>query len=101
MNESSLFLIGVGIVSLGLVLTQTVFYRLKNAHGRVWEELGRPHIIFNNTPSHTFRWMRFLRKREYKSLDDPVLIWLSRLIICLNFSVLVWLALMFWTIIQK
>ena len=101
MNEFYLFLVGAIAVLFTLTLTQVVFSLLKSRHREKWEELGKPHVIFNNVPFQTVRWMRFLRKREYKQLDDVAIRRLSKAIIGLSLLIPVWLILMLWVVMSK
>lgn len=96
MTDFYLFLPGPFLVLLGLALTQVAFGRLRARHLSVWEKLGRPHVILNNPPSLTTRWMRYLLRRKHKSLNDPVLRWLGDMLIGINLLVVVWLFAMIW-----
>ena len=44
---------------------------LRKRHPEVWEDLGSPTLINNNTIRNGLRVQKFLLKKEYKGLNDP------------------------------
>lgn len=50
-------------------------YRLKTRHRAVWEELGEPMLIWNQTWENTRKLSRY--GPRLRSLEDPILIWLE------------------------
>ena len=56
----------------GGILLHTLFLqRLRQKYPQIWESLGRPTMVLNNTIRNSFAAQRFLRRREYESLGDP------------------------------
>lgn len=51
--------------------------RLKQQHPEKYKEMGEPHLLWNNSAKTTWTTMKFLFKREHKSLDDKTLTLLS------------------------
>lgn len=99
MTETT-FLVFFGCsVIVGLVLTQVAFSRLKSRHEEVWNELGRPNLILNNTPSNNIRWLKFLIRRDYRNVDDRLLQYVMRTIGVLSVIVLLSLLVYFWMVI--
>lgn len=65
--------IWVTLVIFGIVYTfkyRKMLAWLKGKHNQKWEELGRPAMLFGNSPESTFGTLSFLRKRDYLSLAD-------------------------------
>lgn len=54
----------------GLLFYQSILSDLKQRHRQCWEELGSPHIIFNNSLLTTKNANRFILKKEYLKLGD-------------------------------
>jgi hypothetical protein len=55
----------------GIVLHARFLRALRQRYPRVWESLGRPTMIRNNTIRNSRAAQRFLRRREYETLEDP------------------------------
>lgn len=43
---------------------------LRDRHPEVWERLGKPTLVRNNSISNIFRLRKYLRRREYIALGD-------------------------------
>ena len=61
---------------LYLVLLHLLFERLESRHASTWQALGRPEF-FNVRLETGPRVLRFLARREYLELNDPVATWLG------------------------
>lgn len=73
-TEEIVFLVlGVG-VAVGFVLHSRFLKILKTRHPDVWETLGKPSLFLNNSIKNGWAVQRFLFKKEYLSLNDPLFI---------------------------
>ena len=80
MNEAipylfSLMFIGV-LVWFGLCVK--LFNALKERHPETYENMGSPGLFRNNTLSNNISFMRFLFKKEWRTLDDKGISKLSK-----------------------
>jgi uncharacterized membrane protein YraQ (UPF0718 family) len=57
-------------VIVGLVMQHFFLQEMRSHHPDVWESLGRPTLIRNNTISNGLAVLRFLWRKEYQALDD-------------------------------
>jgi hypothetical protein len=57
---------------IGLALTWRLFTLLKAREPNAYKSLGEPRLIWNNTLSHSLKFVRFIFGRHYRSLDDEV-----------------------------
>ncbi len=73
-----LFIIHFVLGISGFVLQCIFLRRLKNDHPQVWEKLGRPTLILNNTITNGLAVFRFVQWGEYESLKDDSFIQFSR-----------------------
>ena len=71
------YLVGALLALICLVVMHFLYERLMWQHGAKWEEIGRPAFFSGLGIQTTFRVYRFLAKREYRELNDPVLTRLS------------------------
>lgn len=71
------YLVGAFLALACLVVMHFLYERLMWQHSTKWEELGRPAFFSGLGILATFRVYRFLAKREYRELNDPVLSRLS------------------------
>jgi hypothetical protein len=53
-----------------LLLIASLFRRLKASHTTVWESLGSPSLIMNNSPRNNLRVLRWLWAKGYLDLGD-------------------------------
>ena len=60
-------------VAFGLYLNHRIFNTLATRHPRKYKELGKPHLVFNNTFSNNILFLRFLFGRHWGELGDPKL----------------------------
>jgi len=67
-----LFAVSSVLVIVYLAKVHSFFDYLKDNDPKTWENLGRPHLFFNNTPVTGIRFIRFLYKKEYLALADSV-----------------------------
>jgi hypothetical protein len=58
-------------VVVGLGLMHSFLQELKSRHPNVWESLGRPSVVANNSIANSLAVLRFLWRKEYKDLGDP------------------------------
>jgi len=59
------------IIWFGMITA--LFQRLKSKHSKKYKEMGEPHLIQNNTMKTGRTTLKFLCKREHKSLNDKPL----------------------------
>jgi hypothetical protein len=55
-----------------LLLIGRLFNRLKAEHAVVYESLGRPSLFLNNSIQNNMRVLRWLLRKEFEGLTDPV-----------------------------
>lgn len=46
---------------------------LEIKHDAIWSDLGRPSLFLNNSMSNNFKFLKFLRKKSYLTLNDAEL----------------------------
>ena len=66
--------------ALGLVyllLLHLLFERLASRHASTWQDIGSPQFFSNLQLRTIFRVFRFLARRDYLELNDPVATWLA------------------------
>ena len=78
MNESIIILYlclfgahGV-LVIVYLAKAHNLLGYLRDNEPETWESLGKPHLIFNNTVFNGLKFLRFMYKKEYLTLSNPV-----------------------------
>src|SRR5688572_6328194 len=79
--QIALFCVLFAAAILWLVLVVWVFRRLRVGHPAVFEAVGKPDLIFNNTPRTNWLFLKFLYGREWQGLGDSTLsavLWLMR-----------------------
>lgn len=54
-----------------------LFSRLERSHPNKYLAMGRPSLFLRNNPLSAFATLKFLIRREHRSLDDPGLSKLS------------------------
>jgi len=65
--------LAAGVVALlYLVLLHLLFERLASHHASTWQALGRPEFFSNLRFGTGLRVLRFLARRDYLELRDPV-----------------------------
>lgn len=57
-------------VAVWFALCHWLFKRLERLHPEKYEEMGRPHLILNNTPRTMWQFIRFLFTRGRHNLQD-------------------------------
>ena len=55
----------------GFFLYRALIDRLRSRHARVWNDVGRPGLLFYGSLEGQRRFSRFVRHRRYETLDDP------------------------------
>jgi hypothetical protein len=60
-----------------LVLLHLLFERLESRHASTWQALGCPEFFSNLRFETGLRVVRFLARRDYLELNDPVATWLG------------------------
>lgn len=58
----------------GMALHGFLLRMLRLEHPTIWESLGRPSLIANNSPQNSLATLRFLFKGDYEDLDDAKLV---------------------------
>jgi hypothetical protein len=58
------------IYLVSMVLGDVLLWRLRRRHPETWETLGRPNYIFGYRIRESVTMLRFLWRREYRSLPD-------------------------------
>ena len=66
-----LFPVLAALIIWYLVQVRRVEKRLKISHPEKYSELGEPHLIWNNSIRNNFRFLGFLRDKDYLRLNDP------------------------------
>lgn len=64
-------------VFVWFALCVKLFKMLETRHPVKFNAMGRPSLVMNNNLSNNISFMRFLLKREYVELNDPVVSRLS------------------------
>jgi hypothetical protein len=55
-----------------LVMIGGLFSTLRLSHTSTWDSLGKPSLLFNNTVRNNMLVLRWLWKRGYVNLEDPI-----------------------------
>ena len=72
--SESLILTILGIsCAIGLTLGISFLLYLKHKHRSIWEELGSPSLIYNNSFKNNIAVMKYLWKKIYKKTNDITL----------------------------
>lgn len=64
---------GVILIPIYLFALQSVNKYLECMHHSLWVDLGRPHILLNNSMVNSVRVIRFLIERQFLDVNDEVL----------------------------
>lgn len=70
-EETAILMLGVG-AAVGFVLHSRFLKTLKTRHPDVLEALGGPNLFLNNSIKNGWAVQRFLHKKEYLALNDPL-----------------------------
>jgi hypothetical protein len=70
MHALVFFILVVSVV-FGLAMHSRLLRDMRSRHPGVWESLGRPTLVVNNTISNGLAVQRFLWRKEYEALGDP------------------------------
>jgi hypothetical protein len=70
MHALVFFILMIAVV-VSLALHHHFLREMRERHPEVWESLGRPTLVLNNTGSNCFAIPRFLWRKDYEVLDDP------------------------------
>jgi len=93
------FAVMFGTTVAWLVLLHLVLRRVERAHPDVYDSMGRPNVIMNNTPRNNGPALRFVLDRRYRTLEDPVLNRLgdlARLAFFASTTLMIVVVLLFW-----
>lgn len=78
MNENfvfgSLFCIAFLLFVIGIFYNQKLINILKTRHVKLWQSLGSPSLILNNSLDNNKQIWKFLRTKDYLKYGDPKLI---------------------------
>jgi hypothetical protein len=73
-----LFAIGIVFLILafllGICLNYSILRLLKKNHPSIWNELGRPSMVLNNSIRNNFNMSKFIKTKEYLKTNDNKLI---------------------------
>jgi hypothetical protein len=69
----TLWIIFVILILITLILVADFFHYLKAMHRAVWENLGSPHLLVNNSIQNNFAFLAYLAKGNYLLSNDEVL----------------------------
>jgi hypothetical protein len=69
----AMFMVLMFMVVVGFGLNIWVFRRLESQHPQKYVDMGRPSLFLRNNIENNWRFLRFLWKSEYNSLNDPLL----------------------------
>jgi len=64
----------------GLIAIKTFQSRLRRLHTATWEQLGKPGVFLNNSPLNSIRFLRFMWRKDYKSLPDKNTVTFGRML---------------------
>jgi|ERR1035437_5711222 hypothetical protein len=79
-------------VVVGLAMQHRLLKDMRTRHAAVWESLGSPTLIMNNSVSNNLAVMRFLWRKEYQSIDDPDFVALARAVRIYSIAYLIFFA---------
>jgi hypothetical protein len=65
------FIILMTCVVIGFAMHSQLLRQLRARHPQVWESLGRPTLIMNNSVANGLAVQRFLWRKEFQTLGDP------------------------------
>jgi hypothetical protein len=63
----------------GFFLYRALVDRLRVRHASIWDELGRPALVFYGSVRGQRRFHDFVRRRRYEALDDAHLVRVARI----------------------
>jgi len=82
-------LIPLAVVAvIGFGMSYRFLAYLRNNHHEVWEELGSPSLILNNSIRNSLATMSFMWRKEYIRLGDHKLIRIARFNVWFGYSYL-------------
>ena len=67
----------ISMVFIWFIMTFILYKRLKTRHVKKYKDMGEPSLLVNKTFKPAWSAMRFLLKREHKTLNDKPLSLLS------------------------
>src|SRR5262245_16284049 len=62
--------LAVTLCLIGLALNAVFLHRLRQNFPAVWESLGRPTLIANNSPRNSLTTLRYILTAEFRQLPD-------------------------------
>jgi hypothetical protein len=66
------------LFAIAIYLQSRFLSILKGKHYDHWTALGSPSLIMNNSPSNNIAVIKFLWKKKYLEINDPVLTQISQ-----------------------
>jgi hypothetical protein len=66
------YIAAAGLVLAYLLVMHFLFARLASRHASTWEEIGSPEFLSSLHFATMLRVLRFLARRDYLKLNDPV-----------------------------
>ncbi|MCC7311381.1 MAG: hypothetical protein IT510_09090 [Sulfuritalea sp.] len=61
------------LVVVGMGLTSHIFSYLEKHHFLVWQRLGSPSLLINNSAKNSWAFLQFIFSEGYGAIDDPKL----------------------------
>jgi len=58
---------------VGILSIRSLFTYIKNSYRELWDALGRPSLILNNSIGNNIRFFSFLKKNEFIRFDDKTM----------------------------
>jgi uncharacterized membrane protein len=77
---------------IGLTMHHHLLREMRSRHPDLWESLGRPTLVINNSVSNGLAVQRFLWRKDYEALHDPEFILLARRLRTFNLAYLAFFA---------
>ena len=72
------------LAAIGISAHAFLVRRLRSHHSNIWEELGSPTLVLNNSISNGLAVQKCIRSGRLESLDDPVLARTSKALRCMG-----------------
>jgi uncharacterized membrane protein len=86
------FLVLLVAFVIGLTMHYHFLREMRSRHPALWESLGRPTLVMNNSVSNGLAVQRFLWRKDYEALQDHEFVLLARRLRTFNIAYLVFFA---------
>ena len=63
----------IPLIVYWLILSSELFSYLEKSHTEIYSAMGKPSLFFNSTPENNSRFLSFILKRKWESLNDDYL----------------------------